>query len=365
MLRNKWMLTSLFILIMAISNFVDAANQPYIVSFVAGEPGLGLVTVTQTDTGIQAGAASITPMGRTMGSTAVASFYNGWDGDIYFEIVATYARAGTKPIEIGSFSFDAQLKETIGGGLGLFPGQYHPLHLSASLLLAPGSFGTSGANNYVSYYFFGSEVLKTVNIFVNPANLSLGTAAAAPDGGLVSQMTFTGLNHVGLDQKLKSNGDPAGPSSQWLNVNDFQGYSQSLSNPIESTSRGTAAPKAGTRYLAYRNFRQPGTSNSRSQVVIQNVDAKTGQLKGPPRAITNFAKALNVDAEKFQSIAISPDGRLILYSAWNSGCKKQVLVARRLANGSSVGKPKVVVGCRQLEEYPVGVYGINIAPIPE
>ena len=164
----------------------------------------------------------------------------------------------------------------------------------------------------------------------------------APDGGLVSQMTFTGLNHVGLDRKL--NNGMANPSFQWLNVNDFQGYSQSLSNPIESTNRGTAAPKTGTRYLAYRNFRQPGTSNSRSQVVIQNVDATTGQLQGAPRAITNFAKAMNVAAEKIQSIAISPDGGLILYTAWDNGCKKQVLVARRLANGSGVGKPKLLSG---------------------
>ena len=66
------MMTSSLILVMAMSNFVDAANQNYIVSFVAGRPGLGLVTVTKTDTEIQAGPASITPMGITMGSTAVA-----------------------------------------------------------------------------------------------------------------------------------------------------------------------------------------------------------------------------------------------------------------------------------------------------
>ncbi len=358
MLRSKCMVMSLLIL-MAISNLVDAANQTYIVSFVAGRPGLGLVKVTPTDTGIQARPASITPMGTTMGSTAVGRLDFSHD----ITVIATYARAGSKPIEIGFFKFDDQLKMTTGGGLGLFPGQYHPLHLYASGLLATGSFGTPGANDYVGYYFFETELIDMRNIFVNPANRSPGTAAAAPDGGLMSQMTFTGLNHVGLDQKLKNNGDLAGPPSQWLNVNDFQGYSQSLSNPVDSPNRGTAAPKANTRYLAYRNFRQPGTANSQSQVVIQNVGAVTGQLQGPPRAITNFAKALNVDAEKFQSIAISPDGRLILYSAWNGDCKKQVLVARSLTNGSVVGKPKVVVGCKQLEEYPVGVYGINIDPI--
>jgi hypothetical protein len=182
----------------------------------------------------------------------------------------------------------------------------------------------------------------------------------APDGGLVSQMTFKGLNHIGLIGRL-INGKLAGSPFQWLNVNDFRGYSQSLSNPIESTHRSTGQKK-GMRYLAYRNFKQPGTSESQSQVLIRNFDATTGKPQGSPRAITKFATARNVDAEKLQSIAISPDGRLILYTAWNDGCKKQILLARTLANGSSVGNPIVVVGCGQLEEYPLGVYGINIAP---
>lgn len=367
MYRNKCMVTSLLVLVLAISNFVDAANQTYIVSFVAGEPGLGLVTVTQTDTGSEAGPASITNIDRTMGSTAVLFAYIGWDADIYFYVVATYAGDVANPIKIGQFLFNSQLAPVSQTELPQSVGQFHPLHLfsvstgTGTRLLSMGPFGTLGANDYVSYSWYGD---KKKNIFVNPVNRSPGTAAVSPDGALVSQMTFEGLNHVGLDRKLNDKGNLGGPPTQWLNGNNFQGYSQSLSNPIQSTQRGTAAPKTGTRYLAYRNFRQPGTPNSQSQVVIQNVDATTGQLQGPPRAITNFAKALNVDAEKFQSIAISPDGRLILYGAWNSGCKKQVLVARRLENGSGVGTPKVIVGCGQLEKYKVGIYGINIAAIP-
>ncbi len=171
-------------------------------------------------------------------------------------------------------------------------------------------------------------------------------------------MTFKGLNHIGLIGKL-INGKLADSPIEWLKANAFQGYSQSLSNPIESTHRSTGQ-KRGTRYLAYRNFRQPGTPESQSQVVIQNVEATTGKPQGSSRAITKFARAMNVSAEKLQSIAISPDGKLILYTAWNNTCKKQILLARRLANGSSVGEPKVIVGCGQLEEYPVGIYGINI-----
>jgi hypothetical protein len=140
-----------------------------------------------------------------------------------------------------------------------------------------------------------------------------------------------------------------------MKVNALQGYSQSLSNPIRR-----AGQKSNIRYLAYRNFRITGTSKSESQVIIQEVDTKTCKPQGSPRAITKFATAMNVKAEKFQSIVISPDGGLILYTAWNNTCKKQILLADRLVNGTRVGNPQIVVGCGQLEEYPAGIYGINI-----
>jgi hypothetical protein len=365
MLRSKCLVT-LLLTLMAVSNFVDAANQTYVVSFIADQSQIGLLTVTQTDTEIQAGKASITPIDKTLGSTALFSFRNAWDGDIYFEVFATFARGAAKPIQIGEFQFNSQLKQTgYQNVLTIFPGHYHPLHLfqigTGISLFATGPYGTSGANNYVAYTnVHSNNPAPKRNIFGNPANRFPGSAAISPDGGLASQMTFSGSNHEGWNRKL-NNGNLDGSPTEWLNVNNFQGYSQSLSNPIQSTNR-TTAPKAGTRYLAYRNFRQ-GTPVNQSQILIQNVDATTGQPQGRARAITNFAKALNVDAEKFQSIALSPNGSLILYTVWNDECKKQILVARNLVNGSSSGKAKAIVGCKQLETYSLGVYGINIAPV--
>jgi hypothetical protein len=96
--------------------------------------------------------------------------------------------------------------------------------------------------------------------------------------------------------------------------------------------------------------------------MIQNVDAKTGKPQGSSRAISKFATARNLNAEKLQSIVISPDGRFILYTAWSDTCNKQILLGQRLANGSSMGDFQVVVGCSELEDYPVGIYGINISP---
>ena len=371
MLRTKWIVMSLAVLI-SFSTFTGAANQSYVVSFIGGPSGLGLVPVTQTGTVIQAGLPSITPMSKTMGSTAIDSFMGYWDygGASYYVWVINRGNA-EKPLEVSIIKFGEDLQPHGLGTFSKIPGEYHPLHVfreteidsggdgipDATSLLTTGTFGTSGANNYVSYSVGNGAKKK---IFVNPDNRSPGTAAVAPDGGLVSQMTFKGLNHIGLIGKL-INGNLADSPFEWLNANDFRGYSQSLSNPIESTHRNTSQKK-GTRYLAYRNFKQPGISESQSQVLIQNVDATTGKPQGSPRAITKFATSRNVRVEKLQSIAISPDGRLILYTAWDDSCKKQILLARSLANGASVGNPVVLVGCGQLNEYPLGVYGINITP---
>lgn len=56
---------------------------------------------------------------------------------------------------------------------------------------------------YLTYFMAKAKT----KIFVNPDEPSPGTAAVAPDGGLVSQMTFKGLNDIGLigmltDRKL-------------------------------------------------------------------------------------------------------------------------------------------------------------------
>ncbi len=364
MFRNKCLLMSGFFFLIALLNFADAAVKNYVVSFVAGKPGLGLVNVKQTDSEIKVARPSITRFKKTFGSTAVLSYRSFWDGDIYYDIFVTYAGDAGKPILGKRFWFNSNLIGPIYESEVQSPGLYHPLQLfepsNQVRFLAAGAFGTTRANDYVSYPVYGNSTdeMKERNIFANPANRSAASAAVAPDGGLMTQMIFTGLNHVAFGRILNSKGNPVGQPFQLFNVNDFRGYSQSLSNAVNSAS-------PSIRYLAYRNFREPGTSNSKSQVVIQNVDAKTGQPQGKPRSITNFAKALNVEAEKFQSIVLSPDGGLILYTLWSDACKKQILVARRLVNGSTVGSPKVVVGCGILGQYEVGVYGINITETPQ
>jgi hypothetical protein len=360
MFRHKYVLMSGLLLLILMFNFADAADQSYIVSFVAGEQAVGLVSVKQNGSEIKVTQPSITRLESTFGSTAVVSFRSAWDGDLFYDVYVTYAGDAAKPIKAKALSFSGDLTGPFHESEVQSPGQYHPLHLFRPIdqirFLAAGSFGTARANDYVSYPLYSST--KETIIFANPDNRSAATAAVSPDGGLITQMTYKGLNHIAFGRILNSNGNPIGQPFQFFNMNDFQGYSQSLSNPIASAS-------SSIRYLAYRNFKEPGTANSKSQVVIRNVGAKTGLPKGKLRFITNFEKALNVEAEKFQSIAIAPDGEVILYTVWSNSCKKQILVARRLVNGSTAGSPKVIVGCRILEQYEVGVYGISIAEVAQ
>jgi hypothetical protein len=323
------------------------------------------VKVTRTDTGIRAERASVAQLQLFMGTTAVVPRRDSTGAIVGSGVYATFVGSMTTPVETSLFIFN-ELNQLIGSeSTNLRVGQFQPLHVfqagGTNRLLAAGVVQTPGGNDYVSYSLNPASGAKK-NIFKNPPNRTAATAAVAPDGGLVTQMTILGLNHTGLDRKL-NNGNIAGAPVPWLNINDFQGYSESLTNPIPQGA-GTSVAAIGTRYLAYRNFRSPGTANSQSQVMIQNLDATTGQLQGLPRAITNFAKGLNTNAERFQSIAISPDGGLILYTIWSNACRKQILVARRLANGTSLGAPKTVIGCNQLRPFSVGIFGINLAPIP-
>jgi hypothetical protein len=77
MLRKKCM-TMAFLILIALSNLVDAYDVEYIVSFVAGRTNLGLVFVTRTDTAIEVGQPSFTPIGKNLGSTAVLAQMGYW-----------------------------------------------------------------------------------------------------------------------------------------------------------------------------------------------------------------------------------------------------------------------------------------------
>ncbi len=117
MFRNMIMLMTGFILFMAMLNCANAADQNYIVSFVAGRTSLGLVFVTQTDTAIQAARASITPMGKNLGSTAVLTQMGYWDYDVSYNVLVINSGDAAKPLEVGLFEFDGRLKKIANLGI--------------------------------------------------------------------------------------------------------------------------------------------------------------------------------------------------------------------------------------------------------
>jgi hypothetical protein len=187
---NKGIVMSLLILI-SFFNLVGAANQSYVVSFIGGPSGLGLVLVTQTETVIQSGLASIHPMIKTMGSTAVDTFMGYWDYGWSYHVWVIHGGDAKRPPEVGIIKFGEDLQPYDLGSFSRIPGQYHPLHVfretetdsggdgipDATSLLTTGTFGTSGANNYVSYLVAGK--VKT-RIFKNPDERSAGTARWHP-----------------------------------------------------------------------------------------------------------------------------------------------------------------------------------------
>jgi hypothetical protein len=130
MFSNKLItMMSLFILI-AISNFVEAINEEYLVSFVAGRTRLGLVFVTQTGTAIQAQQASIIPTGKNLGGTAILVQTSWWDDGLWYDVLCINGGDTAQPLELGLIEFDYRLRKTANlRTLSQNLGQYQPLHL--------------------------------------------------------------------------------------------------------------------------------------------------------------------------------------------------------------------------------------------
>jgi hypothetical protein len=144
-------------------------------------------------------------------------------------------------------------------------------------------------------------------------------------------------------------------------------YSLAASNAIETTSAGGSKPAALVRYLAGRVFRNLGTSNQQSQILVQQLDNATGNAIGQPKPFTNFQLALIGPAESLPSVAVAEDGSFILYTIWSNACSKQILVARRLnpRTGTPVGPQKILVNCNGLTNIAIpGFYGIDIVRLP-
>jgi hypothetical protein len=176
MFSTKWIVMSL-VALTSFLNLTDAANQPYVVSFICGPSGLGLARVTEAGTGIQIGTPSITPMSKTMGSTAVDKYMGYWDYGASYFVWVSIAGEAEKPPELSIIQFGEDLQPYDSHTFSKILGQYQPLHLfrinktdiggggipDSTRLFTTGN-GPSGTNDYVSYLGEGGQELLRVKV---------------------------------------------------------------------------------------------------------------------------------------------------------------------------------------------------------
>ena len=234
----------------------------------------------------------------------------------------------------------------------------------------PNRLYTAGANtaalrnDYVAYVLGSDHSPTTAKkvIFANPTSKTTLGGSVAPDGGMAVQLIADSSTWNLSMQKL-NNGIPTGKSFSWT-VPAYTGYSLDITNAIEVNSGAAGKSAQRVRYIVYRAFRNVATTSQQSQVLIQTIDDVTGQPTGPARALTNFAPALQATAESIQGDAISPDGKILLFTTYAASCKRQIGKIMMLANGARVGAIKTAVSCTGLSSTPGGVIGLDMM-LPE
>jgi hypothetical protein len=82
----------------------------------------------------------------------------------------------------------------------------------------------------------------------------------------------------------------------------------------------------------------------------------------PPTTIASEATTIAGSAPFFQSVAMDPKGRFIVYAGFSPACKKLLMKFQRLnpLTGGKIGGPKVLVGCPDVSTSSTGVYGLNV-----
>jgi hypothetical protein len=231
-------------------------------------------------------------------------------------------------------------------------------------LFIAGTQNTSAANDYLAFALDSegdSNGSKSV-VFSNPNSKTTLGGSVSRDGGMAVELTATRTTWTLTTRRLK-NGLPAGAPFSWT-IPAYHGYSPDLTNTILVSSNVAGESAIKFRYLIYRAFRNVGTSTQQSQIMIQKIDDATGKPIEAAKPLTVFKNSLLAAAEAFQSLAISPNAELLLFTEYSGACKKMILKATKIANGTLSGPAKVVAGCEGLASTPLGYIGIDIVESP-
>lgn len=378
MLRNKCMLASLLVLVLAISNFVDAANQPYIVSFVAGEPGLGLAgsiapqkfVLSATDGGsiilkiielnkfkvttTQSRVIALDPS-WTIRDTAVTfrNENNRMNFDIYYgacqdldqdwdcdETIQTIIRTDSNLNSI----FHKNLGPTNHEG-------FDPYDIVMQRIQQQSGFSlrllTSDGTNILE-----QDLHRDGNLGL-PSNVGIRgyyDFSAAEDGKMIATIPGSPSRTSRIIQIR-----PFHPNGS---INSIQTediiWNLALTGPVAGASPSLSAGSlpVSNRFLFFVTQRFIGTEYM-SRVMKQKINNSTGKFIGVPKPFTEF----KIDRNGASTVAVTPGGNIVFYTEWL--CDKKVLKAQVFnpQTGAKVGPSQTILGCG---DHQFHISGINV-----
>jgi hypothetical protein len=364
--NNRFFSTILLLGIILTASFVYAVDQPYILTFTERQTVV-LLRITRTDTGIRTAQPIVHNFGRIVGTTAVDPIIDAAGTLRDLRVYVSFLDANNAR-NVSLLRFNSQfefLSETPLTKISL--GGFYPLHIqkfgsSGRRLFGPGRNNGAQANDYVSYTLDDDGIPTGARkiYFNNAAGLSAGGGFVTRDGGMAG----------GLSVIQSATGNPLELLARQIfrrclrpiDANANAGLNV-CNDSDSSTHVSEVASSAfnGTRDIVFREFRNPDTQNSQSRLRFQKVNASTGE-EISTSTLTNFVRAPIVDAEFVQGIALSEDGRLVVFNSFGP-CQREIVKAfRRGSNGLIAGGTSIIYGCNRItnDEVP---YGFSIASL--
>jgi hypothetical protein len=345
-----------FFVLIAIAT-CSAEATDYIISFTDGSNRVGYFVLKSNGASITALKPVSFKANARIGTTTPYKLNN----DVLVHHTSTTANG--KPIyAVAVFDFlGSTLKQNLSfQNFGIFG--FYPLKVYG---IQPRTMYAKTANDTSSALLSGSGTPAGAKkpIFNNPtASDLLFGADVSKDGNWAVQTVskeqgFLRQNQIHI--RRVSNG--GGTGAVGVVTISHRTYSPSLSGPIPTSG----APNTIFRWLGFRVFVNQTLFDQDSAVYIGKIDDKIGRLFGPLKLVSSVLPAPQSSAESFPSVLVSPDGTFVIYTAYNNSCKKQILILQRInpQTGDKVGPQKTLIGCGQLTNIAIGLYGIDILRI--
>jgi hypothetical protein len=144
----------------------------------------------------------------------------------------------------------------------------------------------------------------------------------------------------------------------------------SLSNNLATASSPSVRPAEKKETLAlYKLLLLSGSNRKEGLFIVreQHGGADAGSFRpsviSPPIILVNFTNTTLSSNTLFQSVAIDPEARFVLYVQYSGSCQKNILKFLRInpQTGRKIGAPKILAGCPDLSgTNNSGAYGLDV-----